>query len=112
MSMPAASSYPPGRLDEYQGNQLLAFAAVMVVVQVVVVALRFAARAFSHLFFGIEEVLVVGALIADLGCDITTLNRSISPSNPRPVSEAIPTARVTYTVSGERTPVQRIQKTV
>ena len=68
-----AADFPPGYLDEYIGYQLVDFAIAMIVLQVAVVGLRFASRAYSKLYFGVEDVLVSIALVCALVMDATSI---------------------------------------
>ena len=73
MSAVDLDNLPPGYLEQYRGDQLLNFAAAMIPIQIIVVALRWVARRYSKLRFGVEEILITLALLCGIGMSITSI---------------------------------------
>lgn len=68
------SNYPPGYLEEYNGNGPIAVAAVFTVLEVVCIALRFCARRIGKVAWGLDDSLIIPGAIACLaviGCSLS-----------------------------------------
>ena len=75
MSAADPANLPPGYLEQYRGDQLLIFAAAMIPIQIIVVALRWIARRYSKLRFGTEEILIIVTLLCGIGMSVVSICR-------------------------------------
>ena len=67
MSEPA-STYPPGYLQQYSGNRLLAVSIVFIILDILFVALRlYTRRTANNSKWGWDDNFLVPALIMNLG---------------------------------------------
>lgn len=74
-----AADFPPGYLEQYQGNPPLAVAITFLPLEIFFVALRFSARRLGRVEWGADDTLIIpGAFlcISLCACAIST-----SPSN-------------------------------
>ncbi|KAF2148153.1 hypothetical protein K461DRAFT_233625 [Myriangium duriaei CBS 260.36] len=70
---PPLSSYSPEYLSEYSGDILRDVAIAFSVLEIGFVSLRFTAKAAGNNPFGVDDLLVVAALVACLGLNATCL---------------------------------------
>lgn len=59
----SSSDFPPGYLEEYNGDSLLAIGIVFIILEVVFVALRFWARRIGQVAWGADDGLIIAGLI-------------------------------------------------
>lgn len=74
MTTPPVVVYPPGYLQEYNGDILRNVAISFIVLVTAVVALRFYARSLSKATLGLEDVLIVPAYITCLSICILSFS--------------------------------------
>ena len=64
----SASTYPPGYLQQYSGNRLLAVSIVFIILDTIFVALRlYTRRAANNSKWGFDDDFLMPALIMNLG---------------------------------------------
>lgn len=84
MSAPAPPSISPARVAADTGGRVIAVASTFIVLEIGVVALRFAARIIYRLKWGVDDYLIIPALIFCIGICIIAIGESCLPPGSSP----------------------------
>ena len=63
--------FPPGYLEEYSGDDLIRVSAVFIVLQILIVGARFFAKTKVVAPLGVDDYVILPALLCALGCCFT-----------------------------------------
>ena len=74
-SAPAHPRLPPGYAEEYSGDRLRDTAIAFIVLEVGFVTLRYISRALGKLPIGIDDYLMIPALVVCLGVDALSIGQ-------------------------------------
>lgn len=73
--MASVPPFPPGYLEDDLGPRTVAVASVFIALEIGIVALRFATRILYKLQYGIDDYLIIPALIFTLGTCIISIGK-------------------------------------
>jgi uncharacterized RDD family membrane protein YckC len=65
--------YPPGYLEEYNGNQLIVVSVAFIVLEIFFGALRFWARKIGKIRWGLSDVFIILGFMGTTGMCVASL---------------------------------------